>query len=104
VLVVITKDGRRVYTANFGSDTISSYGYDAAGTLRLINGKAASFPKMSQPVDLALSADSRFLYLLLRGTGAVAAFGVKANGDLAPLGITAGGLPVADGASGLAVY
>jgi len=59
---------------------------------------------MSQPVDLSLSADGRYLYQLLRGTGAVAAFRIGADGSLVPLGLLVGGLPVADGASGLAAY
>jgi len=102
--VVITNDGRYVYTANFGSGTISSYSLAPSGTLTLLNGSAASLGETSQPVDLALSADSRFLYLLLRGTGAVAAFRIEGNGSLTPLGVLLGGLPVADGASGLASY
>lgn len=102
--ILVTPDGRYVFTANFGSGTISSYRLDASGALTLINGAAASLGNTSQPVDLALSADGRFLYLLLRGSGAVAAFRIKDNGSLTPLNVIAGGLPVADGASGLAAY
>ena len=58
----------------------------------------------SQPVDLSLNASGQFLYQLLRGTGAVAAFRIEANASLTPLGVVVGGLPVADGASGLAAY
>jgi len=101
--VVITGDGRYAFVANFGSGTISSYRFDADEDLRLINGAAASTGAMSQPVDLSLSSDSKYLYLLLRGTGAVAAFSID-GGNLRPLGVVTGGLPVADGASGLAVY
>jgi len=101
--IVITKDGRHVFTANFGSGTISSYRFDSDGDLRLTDGNAAFLGAKSQPVDLSLSADSRYLYLLLRGTGAVAAFRVD-DGDLRPLGTVAGGLPVNDGASGLASF
>jgi len=101
--VVITGDGRYAFVANFGSGTISSYRFDADENLRLIKGAAASTGAMSQPVDLALSSDSKYLYLLLRGTGAVAAFSID-GGNLRPLGVVTGGLPVADGASGLAVY
>ena len=101
--VVITGDGRYAFVANFGSGTISSYRFDADENLRLIKGAAASTGAMSQPVDLALSSDSKYLYLLLRGTGAVAAFSIN-GGNLRPLGVVTGGLPVADGASGLAVY
>lgn len=102
--VVVTKDGRHAYTANFGSGTISSYRFNSAGKVRLIDGKAAFLGALSQPVDLALSADGRFLYLLLRGTGGVAVFGIEKDGSLESLGIVSGGLPVADGASGLAAF
>ncbi|MBA3524397.1 MAG: beta-propeller fold lactonase family protein [Geodermatophilaceae bacterium] len=102
--IVITDDGRYAFTANFGSGTISSYRIDAAGRIQLVEGNAAFTGTDSQPVDLALSADSHYLYLLLRGTGAVASFEIGSDGSLTSLGIVTGGLPVADGASGLAVY
>jgi 6-phosphogluconolactonase (cycloisomerase 2 family) len=102
--VLITNDGRYVYAANFGSGTISSYSLSPSGTLTLLNGVAAFLGDMSQPVDIDLSADGRYLYQLLRGTGAVAAFRIEANGALTSLGTVTGGLPVANGASGLAAY
>lgn len=102
--VVITKDGRYAFTANFGSGTISSYRFGPNGRVRVIDGKAAFLGTMSQPVDLAFNADNQYLYLLLRGTGGVAAFKIQNDGDLRPLGVVTGRLPVADGASGLAVY
>lgn len=102
--IVITNDQRYVFVANFGSGTISSYRFDANGVLTLLHPRLAFLGDMSQPVDLSLSADGRFLYLLLRGTGAVAAFRVEENGIITPLGTIVGGLPVADGASGLAAY
>ncbi len=102
--IVITDDGRYAFTANFGSGTISSYRFTSTGKVRLIDGNAAFLGLLSQPVDLALSEDSRYLYLLLRGTGAVAAFEIEDDGGLNSLGIVTGDLPDADGASGLAVY
>ncbi len=102
--VVITQDGRYAYTANFGSGTITSYRFTSTGAVRVINGKAAFLGLLSQPVDLAFSTGSRYLYLLLRGTGGVASFKVQADGGLTPLGVVTGNLPVADGASGLAAY
>lgn len=107
--VVITDDGRYAFIANFGSGTISSYRFNSTGAVTLLDGDAAFLGIDSQPVDLALSADSRYLYLLLRGTGGVASFEIGAGGGLTPLGVVTGGLPlaglpVADGASGLAVY
>ena len=76
------------------------------GSAVLINGVAASPKVKSQPTDLGFSADSRYLYNLLRGIGGIAAHRVEANGSLTSLGIfgVGGGLPVADGASGLASY
>lgn len=102
--VVVTKDQRYAFTANFGSGTISSYRFETSGNLTLLNGSAASLGATSQPVDLSLSENGRFLYLLLRGTGGVAAFHIEDDGSLTSLGTVLGGLPVADGASGLASY
>ena len=102
--VVVTKDGRLAFTANFGSGTISSYRLYSSGKASLIAGKAAFLGATSQPVDLALSANSQYLYLLLRGKGSVAAFHIEENGSLQSLGTTTGVLPIADGASGLAAY
>ncbi len=102
--VVITEDGRRVFTANFGSGTISTYSFSSSGKVRLIDGNAAFVGLLSQPVDLALSDDSRYIYLLLRGTGGVASFRIQEDGSLESLGVVTGGLPVADGASGLAAF
>ncbi|MGI8702362.1 MAG: lactonase family protein [Nocardioidaceae bacterium] len=101
--IVVTKDDRYAYTANFGSGTISSYGFESTGRIHLIEGNAAFLGIKSQPVDLDLAAGS-YLYLLLRGTGAVAAFDIRSDGSLRSLGVVKGALPVADGASGLAVY
>ncbi|MEO5628944.1 MAG: beta-propeller fold lactonase family protein [Thermomonas sp.] len=102
--VVISKDQHYAFVSNFGSGTISSYGFSNTGALTLLNGAAASFGAASQPVDSSLSADGRFLYQLLRGTGAVAALRVGNDGSLTSLGTITGSLPVADGASGLAAY
>ncbi len=102
--IVVSKDGHHVFTANFGSGTISRYRVTPTGRLRLIEGRAAFLGATSQPVDLSLSQGGRYLYLLLRGTGGVAAFAVGDRGNLTPLGVVTGALPVADGASGPVAY
>ena len=102
--IVVTDDGRFAYVANFGSGTISSYRIAPNGAITLQQGRAAVLGMKSQPVDLALTADSDYLYLLLRGSGAVAQFRVGESGGLQRVGVVRGGLPVAGGASGLAVY
>ncbi|OAA76534.1 WD40/YVTN repeat-like-containing domain protein [Akanthomyces lecanii RCEF 1005] len=106
--VVVTPDGKWAYTANFVSGSISSYGLDGNGTATLMNG-AAALPggEGSQPVDLVLSSDGRYLYNLLRGSGAVAGYEIQQDGSLKQIGGLVGkgmGLPAMDGASGLAGY
>ncbi len=104
--VVISKDQRHGYTANFLSGTIASFDFGPDGAVHLLNGAAGSAGDKSQPTDLAFSTDNHYLYNLLRGTGGVSAYRVEGNGSLAPLGVfgVGGGLPVGNGASGLAAY
>lgn len=104
--IVITGNQKYAYTTNFASGTISSFKLKADGQVDLINGAAASQGLKSEPIDLALSADSRYLYNLLRGPGGVSAFRIERNGTLTPLGLfgVGGGLPADYGASGLAAY
>ena len=104
--IVITNDQQYAYTANFVSGTISSYKLLADGRAVLLDGAAAFQGTMSQPTDLGFSADTHYLYNLLRGTGGISAFRVEENGSLTSLGLFGfgGGLPVANGASGLAAY
>jgi len=103
---VITDNQQYAYTANFVSGTISSYRLSANGSVALISGSEAFQGLKSEPTDLAFSSGSHYLYNLLRGTGGVSAFVVKENGSLGEIGVfgVGGGLPVANGASGLAAY
>lgn len=105
--IVITDDQRYAYTANFVNGTISSYLLGAGGTVTLINGAAASSGATSNVTDLGFSADSHYLYNLLRGTGAVAAYRVEKDGSLTSLGVVSDksmSLIPSNGPSGLASY
>lgn len=102
--IIITNDGRYVYTANFGSGSISSYRFGSNGGLSLLDSTAAFFGADTQPVDLALSENGRFLYLLLRGGGAIAALRIRDDGSLQSLDVSPRGLPENFGISGLAAY
>lgn len=104
--IVISNDQNYAYTANFVNGTISSYRLGADGTATLLNGAAGSSGGDSNVTDLGLSADGTYLYNLLRGTGAIAAYRVVGDGSLAPLGnFGAGtGLIRDNGPSGLAAY
>lgn len=104
--IVLTNDEQFAYTANFINGTISSYRLGANGSATLLNAVAGSTGADSNVTDLDFSADSRYLYNLLRGTGAVAAYRVEANGGLTQLGIFRAGnsLFSGNGPSGLAAY
>ena len=102
--VLLSKDERYAYTANFATGTVSSFRFEPSGNVELINGRAAVLGLTSQPTDIRISEDGHFFYVLLRGAGEVAAFRLEENASLTPLGRVSGGLPVNTGASGLAAY
>lgn len=93
--IVTTGDGRFAYTANAGSGTISSLRIGADGTTRLVNPTAAV---LSAPFDLALTKNSKFLYVR-EGTGAISGFRVSTDGTLSAVGSVTG---VPAGAQGIA--
>ncbi|KAL7918422.1 nitrous oxide reductase [Trichoderma austrokoningii] len=104
--VVVTPDEKFAFTASFITSAISSYKV-ANGTATLIKEVAASPGKGTEPVDLALSADGQYLYNLQRGGGAISGWKIQADGTLKTLSNSFGagqGIPVGDGASGLAAY
>jgi 6-phosphogluconolactonase len=98
--VVTTNNGKSAFVSNTGSSTISSYQIGSGnGTLTLLNPIAADTGANSAPIDMALSNNSRFLFVLLGGAQSVASFRVERDGTLTLLD-TEGGLPL--GAQGIA--
>jgi len=100
--VVVTLDNKFAYTANTGSDSIS--GYEIAGdgsiVLRDEDGRTGETGPGSAPIDMALSEDGRFLYVLNSGAGTIAGFHIRDNGQLRSPLPAVGDLPA--GANGLA--
>ena len=99
--VVVSKDGKYAYTANAGSSSITGYGIERDGGLRLLDadGVTGSTGAGAGALDLAVSGNGRFLYVLTNRANAVAGFRIGENGSLEP--VTVGnGLPA--GAVGLA--
>ncbi len=86
--LVLTGNGRFVYTDNTGSATVSSFTVGSDGSLSLLNPVAGTTPAGTSPIDLALSAGSQFLYSLASGT--ISEFHVAADGSLAPIGSITG--------------
>jgi 6-phosphogluconolactonase len=98
---VVTKDGRFGFTGN-GSGSVSGFRVAPDGSIRLLDGGAASTIIGSGVNDIALSGNSRYLYAL--GTGsqqAIYAFRIQNDGSLQALG-PVGGLPA--GTRGLAAF
>ena len=92
--IAVTRNGRFANTTNTGSGTVSGYFVSSCGTLSLLNadGLTASTGDGSNPTDMALSADSSFLYALGSGNGTLSAFRVMDDGGLTSMG-QVGGLP-----------
>ena len=90
--LVITTNGRYVYTSNAGSSDISSYLLRPNGALTLLDPIAATTDVGSSPVDLALTFGSRFLYVLNDVTGTVDGYRIGPDGSLTRVA-TVGGLP-----------
>ncbi len=101
--VVVTNDGRFVYTTNTGSGSISGYAAASDGVIQLLSadGRTGVTGAGSGPIDMALSRNSRYGYVLNSGNQTISAFAVGADGSLAPIQ-TLGGLPA--GLNGLAAY
>ena len=99
--VIVTEDGRFAYTTNTGSGSISGYAIDDDGRLTLLNvdGRTADTGAGSAPIDLALSDDGRFLFVLNSGAHSIGVFRIRHDGQLQPV-MTLSGLPLA--ANGLA--
>ena len=100
--IAIAQGGTYAYVSNNLSSNISTYKIGADGSLTLLQSIAGS---ANGPNDFATVADgkSRFLYALASRAGAVAGFRINGDGSLTSIG-SAGGLPVAGGAQGLAGY
>lgn len=87
-----------VFTANTGSDNLSSYSLKAAnGSIALQNAVAATGNK---PIDMAIPNNGRNLYVLNAAEGSVGAFRIFRNGKIVDLGAVPG-LPL-DFAQGIA--
>ena len=61
------------------------------------------FPSAAFPTDAAVTPRSRFLYTLNAGTGTVGMLGIEPDGSLTYLG-EIDGLPIFDGAQGIAAF
>lgn len=84
--VVITPNGRLALTTNTASGTASAYAIGNQGQLSLLHAVAANTGAGSSPLDLALSRNGRFVYILAPGNGTLRPYQVEEDGTLTGLG------------------
>jgi len=84
--VVVTGNGKYVYTTNAGSASVSGYAVAHDGSLTLLNGDGRTGITGTSPTDAALSRNSQYLYVLNAGSDTISAFAVGADGSLTVLG------------------
>lgn len=69
------------FVSNTGSNNISTYAIDASGTISLVgNGNNATTG--NGPIDLDVSSDNLFLYVLNRDDDSISAYQIAADGSL----------------------
>lgn len=100
--LVVTANGGFAYVANAASGTLSGYRISSNGSLSLLNvdGITGVTGSGSHPIDMGLSNDNSFLYVLDSGTQMISAFKVNADGSLAFIA----DINAPAGASGLAAF
>jgi 6-phosphogluconolactonase (cycloisomerase 2 family) len=81
--VRFTPDGRYAYTGNTGSGSVSSYSVSPRGELTLlaaVAGNTGGFA--SVPIDLDITRDGKFLYVIASFIGTVQGFRIEEDGSL----------------------
>ena len=95
--VVVTPNGKYVYTTNTGSASVSGYAVGQHGSLTLLDADGVTGTTGAGPLDLDVARNGRFLYTRT-GSGSISIFRIGSDGSLTHLG-DLGGLP--GGANGL---
>jgi 6-phosphogluconolactonase len=80
--IVVTGNAQYAYTTNTGSGEVSSYRVMPDGSLSLLASAASDTGSLSFPIDMALSDDSRFLYVHQAGRRAIAVYRIEDDGSL----------------------
>ena len=98
----ITPDGKRVYTSNSASSTVSGFTIGKDGSLAPIGATVVgSNPEGSVNLDIAVSGDGRFLYSVNSSAGTIGVFSIQSDGTLNNVD-EIGGLPKSVGFNGMA--
>jgi len=95
VQCLLTKNGKFAYTTNTGSGNVSGYKIGNDGSLTLFNdgGNTAMTGAGSSPLDMAVSNNSQYLYVVSKGTNTISVFRIdNGHGGLTAVE-TINGLP-----------
>ncbi len=84
--IVVTGNGKYVYTTNTGSDSVSGYAVARDGSLTLLDADGRTGDTGDAPIDATLSRNSQYLYVLNAGSDTITAFAVESDGSLTLLG------------------
>jgi 6-phosphogluconolactonase len=103
--LIVNNSGRFAYTANAGSANVTGFAIDAQGNLTRLSGSGVNgdLGAGAQPLDLDMTRNGNFLYVMKNGTGTIGGFSVAGDGSLTPLPDTPG-LAARAGYMGLAAY
>lgn len=89
--VLLTQEGRTAYTTNTASGTVSAFAVGVGGSVALLHAVAANTGAGSTPIDMALSSNGRFVYVLAPGAGGtVRPYSIAPDGSLVGLGPVTG--------------
>jgi len=104
--LIATNSGRFAYTANAGGASITGFAVSPDGSLSRVtpSGVTGSMAPGSTPLDLDVSRDSRFLYVLKAGTGTIGVYAIGADGSLTALTDGPAGTAPRSGQMGLASF
>ncbi|MBP3962945.1 lactonase family protein [Paenibacillus lignilyticus] len=103
--VAVTKDEQFAFTPNTSSGTIAVYHIDRKGALTFLR-NVASTPEgvpTGLPMDVGVSKDGRYFYVLNGNQGTISAFHIKDDGNLTIFQVAASSKAPYFGSQGLAV-
>jgi hypothetical protein len=86
--VVVTGNGKYVYTTNAGSAAVTGYAVARDGSLTLLDADGHTATTGTGAADAALSRNSQYLYVLNTGSDTISAYAVGSDGSLTSLGET----------------
>jgi hypothetical protein len=93
-----------VYTGNSASANISGFAIGTTGILTPLPGPVVGTnPSGAVNLDLAITADGKFLYSLNSGNGSIGIFAIQKDGTLTNV-TPVSGLPASAGFQGIAAY